>query len=227
MQSTQFTLTKISRSLIGLSSLGAVAAFGATVLVSSDAAAYPHRGGGHVVAPSARGHVVVYAPVRTSVVRGPVVYGSGRHYTGGWYGGGAGVGWRVVGPRRVWVYRPTTYGVYLNPYWGNYTYYPDYSVYVAPSATYQVFYPPATPAVATPASLTMRVPANADIWVQGTHIESSGEMRQFESPALNAGTQYAYDVQARWVNADGTTTERARSVPVHAGDRVNVDLLTE
>ena len=135
-------------------------------------------------------------------------------------------GWRTVGPRRVWAYRPATFGVYLNPYWDNYTYYPDYSVYVAPSAQYQVFYPQTAPAAATPASLTMHVPANADIWVQGTHIDSTGEIRQFESPTLNSGTQYAYDVQASWLNADGTTTTRARTVPVHAGDRVNVDMLT-
>jgi uncharacterized protein (TIGR03000 family) len=143
-------------------------------------------------------------------------------------------------------YYPYSYGSYGYDYPYNY----DPSLYVLPtdstyfgsagdvapypadgitSATpsaggYQAFYPPAT--VTTPADtrahVTAKVPADAQIWFDGTPTTSTGPVRQFDSPPLTPGSRYGYEVRARWTE-NGHEVTQTQQVAVTAGAHVQVD----
>jgi uncharacterized protein (TIGR03000 family) len=86
--------------------------------------------------------------------------------------------------------------------------------------------PPADSAPLTDqASLTVRVPSNAELWFQGERMTKTGTIRDFVTPLLLANREYTYDIRAIWRNADGVEVTRTRQIPVHAGDKLDVDLL--
>jgi uncharacterized protein (TIGR03000 family) len=70
--------------------------------------------------------------------------------------------------------------------------------------------------------LTVRVPENAEVWINGTKMTRTGTEREFASPPLTSGKDYSYDVRARWVE-DGREVERTRKITFHAGERRNID----
>jgi uncharacterized protein (TIGR03000 family) len=71
------------------------------------------------------------------------------------------------------------------------------------------------------AHLTVKVPADAHVWFNGTPTVSTGPVRQFDSPPLAAG-KYVYDLQARWMENGHERTE-TRQVKVSPGSHVEVD----
>jgi uncharacterized protein (TIGR03000 family) len=124
-----------------------------------------------------------------------------------------------VGYDSPWVYVP------------GYGYYPMYPYDVRPpvvngpmaGSTYRSFYPPDRP-VPQPATLTVRVPADAEVWVQGMRINQTGKERVFVSPPLRPGPEYAYEIRAHW-RQDGLDADWTRRVRVHAGEQVKIDFL--
>ncbi len=74
------------------------------------------------------------------------------------------------------------------------------------------------------AHLIVQVPAGAEVWVDGSKTQQTGPSRDFVSPPLAAGRGFSYEVRARWKGEKGDV-EQTRQVPVHAGERVNVDFL--
>jgi len=72
-----------------------------------------------------------------------------------------------------------------------------------------------------PASINVRVPADATIRFNGSETSQKGAFRQFVSPPLAAGREYTYDVQARW-NEGGKDVTRNRRVTVRPGETVDV-----
>lgn len=76
------------------------------------------------------------------------------------------------------------------------------------------------------ASLTVHVPSNAELWFQGERMTRTGTIRDFVTPLLLANRDYTYDIRAVWRNADGVEVSRTRRVTVHAGDKLDIDLLT-
>jgi uncharacterized protein (TIGR03000 family) len=124
-------------------------------------------------------------------------YGSNR----GYYGGGI--------------------GVYPGPYY-------DYPYgYAAPAAPYYdstpaADYAPRADASDLTAHVTVRAPADAEVWFGGTKTRQTGAVREFESPELMAGRKYTYEVLARWTQ-DGKEVSRTRSIEVSAGARKTVD----
>lgn len=145
-----------------------------------------------------------------------------------------------------------TYGYY--PYYGSYGYYPyynysynwlspsyglDYSNPYAnvapyygdgitssanPATNYQSFYPPATAPTDDLAHLTIRVPADAQVWIDNTPTTSTGPVRKFDSPPLTPGTRYNYEIRAQWTE-NGRAVTQTQQVPVHAGSHAEVDFL--
>jgi len=139
-----------------------------------------------------------------------------------------------------------SYGSSSYPYYYSYpyqSYYPDSGSYgdssydpdagaLPPDSALQPSDPdadvPAAPAESSPeqndtrAYLTVRVPANAEIWVAGTKMTSTGFVREFQSPPLTPGKHYAYEVRARW-DADGNEVAQTQQVPVAAGAHVTVN----
>jgi uncharacterized protein (TIGR03000 family) len=72
------------------------------------------------------------------------------------------------------------------------------------------------------ATMSVRVPANAQIWFEGTKTGQTGSSRTFFSPSLEPGRDFTYEIRARWVEA-GKEFDQTRQISVHAGETVNVD----
>ncbi len=73
-----------------------------------------------------------------------------------------------------------------------------------------------------PATIRVRLPSDADLWVGGVRTTSSGPSRVFMTPPLDSGKQYNYGLRARWVN-NGVVVEQTRHVKVKAGGKAEVD----
>jgi uncharacterized protein (TIGR03000 family) len=69
-----------------------------------------------------------------------------------------------------------------------------------------------------PVVITMTVPANAEVWFDGTKTVQTGENRRFFSPPITAGRKYSYEVRVVAGKMDLT-----RPLTVRAGDRINLD----
>ncbi len=82
----------------------------------------------------------------------------------------------------------------------------------------------AAPTNPNAAAIDVAVPAGSQLMVQGQQTQQKGRVRFFESPPLQPGKTYAYKLQAVWTNPNGEQVERTRTVQVHAGDYVRLDL---
>jgi uncharacterized protein (TIGR03000 family) len=71
------------------------------------------------------------------------------------------------------------------------------------------------------AVVQVEVPADATVWFNGTQTKQGGTMRTYQTPALESGYPYYYDVKARW-EANGKPVEQTRRIEVYPGGRVTV-----
>jgi uncharacterized protein (TIGR03000 family) len=162
----------------------------------------------------------------------------GEAHGGGWHGGGGygGYGDAYYNRGRFYGDYPFGYGLgfwggyypdyYYSdyyPYYGlrTYGYYPAYSddYYVAPTVTDQGA---ALDQIDQRVMARIIVPVpDAQVWVEGQEMSSTGTMRPFYSPPLEDGS-YTYTFRARW-SQDGKTADQTRQVRVHPGDRITVD----
>jgi uncharacterized protein (TIGR03000 family) len=103
---------------------------------------------------------------------------------------------------------------------------PSYSapVYYAPVTpvapgveNYRAYYP----TVAAPVTINVQIPANATIFFQGARTQQSGMNRWFESPVINPGFNYSYEVVATWRENDREVNHR-RVIPVQPGDLLEI-----
>jgi uncharacterized protein (TIGR03000 family) len=127
-------------------------------------------------------------------------------------------------------------------YYAPYSYYPSYDIGVGsdPEPTYVESYgpvttsdssnkrafeppPPVTPAAQadSTARITVRVPADAELWFQGSKMTSTGSVRHFRSPPLGSG-RYRYEIRARWTE-NGRDITQTRAVAVSPGDHMTVE----
>lgn len=72
------------------------------------------------------------------------------------------------------------------------------------------------------AHIWLRVPADAEVWVDGAPTRQTGESRYFFSPPLTPGEKYTYNIRVV-TQKDGKPVEQKRRVPVHAGATVHLD----
>ena len=77
-----------------------------------------------------------------------------------------------------------------------------------------------------PVILVVRLPAGAKLEIEDTPTKSTGEVRTYRSPPLAPGKNYTYSLKATWKEGDKEVV-RERSVAVHAGEVVRVDLFQE
>lgn len=71
--------------------------------------------------------------------------------------------------------------------------------------------------------LAVRVPdAAADVWVEKVEMKQRGTERVFESPPLEAGKAYRYELIAKWTE-NGKERAESRTVIAKAGETVAVD----
>jgi uncharacterized protein (TIGR03000 family) len=79
-----------------------------------------------------------------------------------------------------------------------------------------------TKAQPEPAKLKVFLPSSAILHVDGSLTQSTGEIRNFVSPALPPGQKFKYTLRATWREA-GKDIERERTVRVEAGQETIVD----
>jgi uncharacterized protein (TIGR03000 family) len=72
------------------------------------------------------------------------------------------------------------------------------------------------------ARITVKVPADAQVWFDGKETEGSGTRRSFDTPSLAKGQKHTYTIRARWSN-NGIATTELRRVTVEAGSHQTVD----
>jgi uncharacterized protein (TIGR03000 family) len=88
-----------------------------------------------------------------------------------------------------------------------------------PAIQRQSFYMPANTQSTT---VAVRVPPNAEVFFDGDATRQRGPERIYQSPPLEAGKDYRYEVKARW-NENGKAVEQTRSIAVRAGGKTDVD----
>jgi uncharacterized protein (TIGR03000 family) len=76
------------------------------------------------------------------------------------------------------------------------------------------------------AELEIRLPADAELRLQGVKMNERGSLRRITTPTLDPGMDYTYDVNARWME-NGMQVSKDRHVMVRAGDKWTVDFTTE
>jgi uncharacterized protein (TIGR03000 family) len=169
--------------------------------------------------------------------RGRVGGGYVHPYVHGYVGGG----YHPWAHSYAWYARhyPNIYGGYWGwPYYYPYYYgysYPYYSYAYspyAPSYNYYVNYPTAysspsswsqTPVPANRAYIQVIVPQpGTEIWFAGQDTITRGTTRMFQSPLLEPGREYHYDVRAAWTEG-GQRVVQERRVDVSAGKVATVD----
>ena len=69
--------------------------------------------------------------------------------------------------------------------------------------------------------LSVNVPEDAKIYVNGQATSSTGDLRQYVSRDLAAGYNYSYEVRAEVVR-DGRTVEQVKKIDLRAGETANV-----
>jgi uncharacterized protein (TIGR03000 family) len=77
----------------------------------------------------------------------------------------------------------------------------------------------------TPADVgrvTVKLPADARLFVDGVSYPSTSATRSFETPRIEPGRRYSYELRAEVVR-DGRTLSESRRVVVEAGKEVNVE----
>ena len=187
-------------SVIGMAALAI-----ATLLLMTQSSSAQRRGGGS----------------RGGGSRGGGYYGGGYYggyggYRGGYYRGYGGYGYGYPG-----YYGGYGYGGYYYPrqsYYYDYT--PDYSGYY--DSMPESVAPPAP--ASNSAVITVSVPANAELWVQGAKMSETGTSRRLVSPPLEPGVDYEYTIRARWTEG-GRVIDRTRKIDIHAGDQSSVDFI--
>ncbi len=76
--------------------------------------------------------------------------------------------------------------------------------------------------IALPVSLSMAVPADAEIWLEGVKTTSTGTLRQFQTPALKTGQDYILNVRVRF-RRNNQDVDESRAIRVRAGDNLRLD----
>jgi uncharacterized protein (TIGR03000 family) len=173
---------------------------------------------------------------------------SGGFHSGGFHSGGFHHGYSPGSYHGYYPYHryyPGYYPFYrYYPSYGSYapySYYPSYdSGYdsapnpgyldsyggVAPSYSSgdQVLEPLSTesPDSDSTAHVTVRVPADAKVWIDEAKTVSTGSVREFQSPTLTPGHRYSYEVRARWTENGHAVTQRQK-VAFVAGAHTTVD----
>jgi uncharacterized protein (TIGR03000 family) len=145
-------------------------------------------------------------------------YGSGSSIGRPGYGWGGNYGgygpYYYYYPARSYGGSPGTGSGYTSPYYGGGYYYGSTPVTGSDHAA---------AAADGPARIEVSVPANAEVWFNDTRTEQTGTSRDFKSPPLAAGRNYAYEIKAKWMQ-DGKPVEKTQTVVVQAGKQLSVKM---
>jgi uncharacterized protein (TIGR03000 family) len=224
-------MTKYWLSLLG----GPTAALVMLVAPGYTAAQHHPGGGGH----AERGHAEHHGAGTAPAIHANPSYGAwtggSANWNRGWYGyrdrdwDRRFYGWYPY--RRFYGYWPySSYGYYpYTNYWSDYGSYPDYSYFgTYPNYDQGYYSDDQAPAYSgqqdNSVALDIRVPANAQVWIEGQQTSQGGSLRRFVSPPLTTDKDYTYEVRAQWME-NGRPVDQVREVTVHAGEQLTVDFM--
>jgi uncharacterized protein (TIGR03000 family) len=74
-----------------------------------------------------------------------------------------------------------------------------------------------------PAEITLNVPLDAIVFVDGQRTNTSGLSRRFVTPPLSSGQKYYYDVKVSWIEGSRPRVYN-RHLSFKAGDRIALNL---
>ncbi len=75
------------------------------------------------------------------------------------------------------------------------------------------------------AYIRVRVPANAELWINNDKRAQRGAVREFVTPELDADSVYVYNVKARWTEEGGIEVQKTLRVRAISGTRVTVNFV--
>ena len=81
---------------------------------------------------------------------------------------------------------------------------------------------PMPPPLAMTALLKVRVLPDAEVWLDGQKMRSTGPMRHYRTPPLDPTKEFAYEVRTRWWIKDAPV-EEVRHIAIRAGATALVD----
>src|SRR5205823_7043840 len=100
--------------------------------------------------------------------------------------------------------------------------YPDYNYGDATYGGYSDDTSQQSTADQNAAHIRVLVPDNAQVWFDDAPTQQTGSVRIFDTPALEPGRSYTYQVRARWTE-NGRDVSQTREAKIHPGDSVTVD----
>ena len=177
---------------------------------------------------------------RRGFARGGIGIGGGYGYGnyGGLYGRGFGYGYPGIGyggyglGYNHYGLGYGSYGSYYSPSYYSYSpsYYGSDYAYNPQTYGYQSFYPQdsnygAQPAYGNRGMVTVMVPADTEVWFDGTETQQRGPVRTFVTPPLEPNRTYTYQVRVKGT-VNGQPLDQTRPLQVQAGRTATVDFNT-
>jgi uncharacterized protein (TIGR03000 family) len=128
----------------------------------------------------------------------PFGYPWGTGFPFGYYGGGLGY-WPYSNQMPNYAYPASTTPGTNNPYMNGM----------------------ATPYGQSTATISIRVPYSAEVWVQDQKLEQSGEERKYVTPVLDTNRSQNYNIRAIWYEGD-KKVEVNQPTPIRGGNPTRV-----
>ena len=85
-------------------------------------------------------------------------------------------------------------------------------------------YTGATDTASSATSITLRVPEDAEVWIQGKKMDEKGSERRFNLPSLDSRVTYDYDVRVEWME-NGKKKSDSTRLNIHAGDQQSINYI--
>jgi uncharacterized protein (TIGR03000 family) len=116
-------------------------------------------------------------------------------------------------------------GRYSSPvYYSSPVFYPSYAAVPAPQDD-DYAYGASQETDRNAVLINVRVPANAEVWFDGTKTSRTGGVRSFVTPPLEPGREYSYEIRVRWIE-EGRPVERVRKINFRAGERHTLNFMS-
>lgn len=186
-----------------------------------------------------------FGSARAGIIRGPYDYSLGpyRGQQWGYFESYNYFGVSNVGAYPYWAFGPTWPDFWNSPYtWGSGSrsasilgrrpgfYNPINPAYLTPprapgytkESARDVVLPQMDQQQGLAAVIDIKMPCFGELWVDGVATVQLGTDRLFRSPPLAKGSEYIYELKARWFDGEGKPIEQAQQVRVHSGERVLV-----
>ncbi len=70
-------------------------------------------------------------------------------------------------------------------------------------------------------SIILRVPSNAEVWIQGKKMDEKGTERRYNLPSIDPGMTYDHEVRVSWLE-NGQKVSRTSHLNIRLGDQQSI-----